>query len=575
MSLPVSSSPAGLPDHKRYASRFRFVAGGLFVFGASVRIIGFLQDTSLIGDEAMLALSIGRRSFTQLMEPLDYGQLAPVPFLWADRLVTHLGGVSAYTLRILSLLAGIAFLWVIYRLADRVLGRIEAIVGLALAATAYPLMRYSVEVKPYILDSLVAGLLLWITTQVLTDLDDRRWWARLAIGGSVGVLLSTPALLVCAGAGAAIGLAAVRNRRPQLLSLIALLGVLWGVIFGSAYVAWYASNATAPYMMEFWAGTFLRPDAPNFLSRLGLGLRELFCTLTCWRGLFDLSPMLFLLTVIGLRTVARRRGPEYAVLLAGPILAAFGASMLGRYPIATRLVLFSAPNITVLIAAGAVAVAGLIERHWPRVRARWILQLLLYPSLVLAVTLAVARPADWGFRGVEVRQLAELFRDRAHGEPVYIFSRSVPAWVFHTTNWNAPDTARLTWVARIAGPGGPGFVNGPSRGSRPLGEGADLVYSFQKRQELYGSPTGAQARMGVGYVPPVPDSGWAENEAWRMRTAARPYIWIIASDYAHGSMDERTILMKAVGAAGGEVVFSKAAADAMLFRVRFLSRRPE
>jgi hypothetical protein len=41
------------------------------------------------------------------------------------------------------------------------------------------------------------------------------------------------------------------------------------------------------------------------------------------------------------------------------------------------------------------------------------------------------------------------------------------------------------------------------------------------------------------------------------------------SDYAHGPLDERAILMRAVQAAGGEVVYSSATADAVLYRVRF------
>lgn len=80
---------------------FHFAAIGLLLFGALVRIVGFLQNASLSGDEAMLALSIGPRSFAELLQPLDYGQVAPVPFLWAERLMTMVGGVSGYTLRVI------------------------------------------------------------------------------------------------------------------------------------------------------------------------------------------------------------------------------------------------------------------------------------------------------------------------------------------------------------------------------------------------------------------------------------------------------------------------------------------
>ena len=516
----------------------------------------------------MLALNIGTRSFSQLLQPLDYGQVATVPFLWAERLVTLAAGVSGYALRLIPLIAGVALLWVVYRLAERLLGRVQAVVALALSVTAYPLMRYSVEVKPYIVDSLVAAVLVWIAVRLAEDLESRRWWAWLAIGGSVGVLVSTTAVLVCAGAGPGLAVAAIRRRRLHLLPCIALLGLLWGAIFAAAYLHWYAPNADATYMREFWGENFLLPGTPHFIARLGSGLGELSCTLTCWRGVLDIWPMLLFLAVIGLVALFRRRGPEYAIFLAGPILAVFAASMLGRYPLATRLLLFSAPLLVTLVAAGGVTIATRVERTWPGIRARWILLLLVYPSLVLAVTLAFAPSPDWGFRGTEVQPLANLFRHRSGGEPIYVFPRAVPAWVFHTTDWSAPDTSRLGWVAENAGPGGLGFINGASRGRRALGEGADLVHLYAGVKELYGTSTGTQVRRGR-LSSFEPDSGWAESEAWRIRSAARPYIWMIMADYTHGPLDEGAILMKAVFAAGGEVVFRRAAADAVLFRVRF------
>ena len=521
----------------------------------------------------MLALSIATRSFGELLQPLDYGQVATVPFLWGERLVTLVLGVSGYSLRLITLAAGIGLLQVVYRLAETLVGRVPALVALALSATAYPLMRYSVEVKPYILDGLVSALLIWLAVGLLQDLDDRRRWALLTVGGLLGVLFSTPALLVCAGVGAAIAVAAVRSKRLHLLPRIAAIGALWAVIFVAAYVSWYAPNAGAPYMRVFWGETFLRPGTPNFFARLRLNLGDLSCTLTCWRGALDLSPVLLVLGVIGLVAVIRRLGAEYGFLLGGPILAAFGASMLGGYPIATRLVLFCAPLLAILVATGAVEIATRIERRWPRLRARWILLVILYPSLVLAAALTFAAPADWGFRGMEVRPLAELFRAQGGNEPVYIFPRATAAWLFHTTDWSAPDTTRVAWVARNAGPEGAGFVNGASRGPRQLGEGADLVYRYAETTELYGTSTGAQGRMGVGYTPPEPDPGWAESEAWRMRRAAAPYIWIVISDHEHGPLDEGAILMRAVAAAGGEVIFRRATADAVLYRVRFRSER--
>jgi hypothetical protein len=519
----------------------------------------------------MLALNIATRSFGELLRPLDYVQVATVPFLWGERLITLILGVSGYSLRLIPLAAGIGLLWVVYRLADVLAGRVVALVTLGLSATAYPLIRYSVEVKPYIVDSLVAASLIWMAVRLTQNLDDRRRWILLATGGTFGVLVSIPALLVCAAVCAGLAVAAIRGRHVSSLRYLALVGLVWVSVFATSYMLWYAPNADASYMREFWGENLLVPGSPQFLPRLGFAIGELSCTLTCWRGVFDIWAVLPVLAVIGLAALLRRRGVEYVILLVGPALAVFAASILGRYPIATRLVLFYAPLLATLVGAGAVVVADLIERSWPRIRARWVLILLLYPSLVLAVTIALARPRDWGFGGTEVKPLAELFREMSRGEPIYVFPRAVPAWVFHTTDWTAPDKSRLSWVARIAGPGGPGFINAASQGRRAVADGSDLVYSYAGLKELYGASTGTQVRRGR-LSSPDPDPGWAESEAWRIRRAARPHIWIVMADFTHGSLNEGAILMRAVAATRGKVVFSRDAADAVLLRVRFPSQ---
>jgi hypothetical protein len=550
-------------------SRSHLLVGGLLLLGILARTVALLQNPSLIGDEAMLALNIGHRSFMQLLQPLDYSPVATIPFLWTERLATLPAGVSGYALRIIPLVAGVGLLWILYRLTYELLGRLEAIVALALAATSFPLIRYSVEVKPYIVDALVCALLITTAVRLAANLDDHRRWSWLAIGGAIGVLVSTPALLVCAAAGAALAIAGLRAGRLHVLPRLALLMVLWGGIFAFAYMNWYAPVADSPYMRHFWAPTFLRPGTPPLSDRLRFAVSETGCTLTCWRGMLDLSPVLMLLAALGLAVLWRRRGSVYAILVVGPLAAASGASAMGRYPMATRLLLFTTPLLCIMVAGGIVWVASEIERRWTQVKARWVLFLFLYPSLIVAATLTFAPPADWGVQSVEVSPLAEDFYLHSHGQPVYVDARSVPAWVFHTTDWSSPDTSRLAFAAWAAGPEGPGFVNAPSRGKRGPGEGKELAYQTGCWLELYGTSTGSQDRPLVGHVPSRPDSGWAESEAWRIRDAARPFIWILLSDFEHGGIDERQILIEAVERSGGHVIYSRSTADAVLYRVQF------
>jgi hypothetical protein len=271
--------------------------------------------------------------------------------------------------------------------------------------------------------------------------------------------------------------------------------------------------------------------------------------------------------VIGLVSIWRQRGPQYAILLGGPILATFGASLLEGYPLATRLLLFTTPLVATLVAAGTVRVASWVEQRWPKIRAHWILIIAVYPSVVLAVAIVIAPSGTSGFFGTEVKPLTRLFMRQSGGEPVYVYPRAAPAWVFHTTDWSAPDASRLAWVARVTGPNGPASVNGASRGRRYLGDGDTLVYSSALGTELYGSSSGVQVRRGY-LSSRDPDPGWAESEARRIRSAARPHIWLIIAD-AHSTPIEPTLLMKAISDAGGRVLSTETASDAMLLRLEF------
>src|SRR5207249_2944193 len=76
-------------------------------FGVIVRCVQYLANRSLWLDESMLALNITHRTFTQLLQPLDYDQGAPFAFLIIERAFVQLLGNSEYALRLFPLLAGI------------------------------------------------------------------------------------------------------------------------------------------------------------------------------------------------------------------------------------------------------------------------------------------------------------------------------------------------------------------------------------------------------------------------------------------------------------------------------------
>jgi class 3 adenylate cyclase len=163
--------------------------------------------------------------------------------------------------------------------------------------------------------------------------------------------------------------------------------------------------------------------------------------------------------------------------------------------------------------------------------------------------------------------LVRAFRtERAAGEPVYLFAAGLPAWAFYATDWGRPDTAALRWLARVAGPAGPGFGNAVRETHAVRGEGAGLVAPVQGEPTVVGVATGMQLRNAT-LVRPEPDSGWAVNEAARIRAAAHPCAWLFLE--AYWGWEPLRELEAALVRAHGARIEERRSGQALLWRYRF------
>ena len=538
----------------------------VIVIGLVLRLIQFLRSDSIWGDEAMLALSVASRSFNELLRPLAYGQVAPVPFLWAERLMVQLFGVNEWALRALPLIAGCALCVAMALLARRMLRQDEATVALVLTAFSQILVRYSAEAKPYISDAFLTVVVIGAAGALIGRMDNKRSWIVLALAGAVAIASALPSVFVCFGVAVALVTQAFRHKRVDLLPRIGLLALSWATLYSLFYFGFYRGPANAPYMRTFWEGSFLTLGSPRLLVRTQAALLEWARAVDAGWALFGLSAVTLALVVLGIVTLWRRRQESYALLLLAPAIAPFAASALGLYPVASRLLLFAAPLFIMLMAVGAMWAAGKVNALIPPVRQRWVAALLVLP----AVTTVLA--SLFYDRDQQMRPLVQALKDRwLPGEAVYVFHRIVPAWLFYSTDWTAPNLEQLAWAMRISGPGGLGHENAPSRGPRPSGEGRHLVYQIDGHPVLLGTSSGIQGRPVFGQTPNEPDSGWAGNEAQRIRDAASSRIWVIVGQASHDGVDLGEVLLDAARQAGARVTFQDSLLDGRLYRLDFKS----
>jgi hypothetical protein len=543
--------------------------------GVALRSFLFLHRSSLSMDEARLALNIGARGFGDLIAPLDLDQSAPLLFLWAERLVTLAFGVHELSLRLLPLVAGVVVLLLSVAVLRRLVTDRSVVLGLAILAAAPTMVTYSSEAKQYMVEALVALALTWLALEWL-DRPEGRVARVLAVAGAGAVWLSGSAILVLAGIAPAL----LWTRRPVDTShrrAAAAACVAWAVSFGFAYLVVYRPASANPYMARYWSPAFLIPGASashnawlavkdvvwGFLvGHDGLARRaeaEVFVSVCALVGLACVS--------LGAWRLRRHRGMSVAVILLGPLAATLLASALGLYPVGQRLLLFAVPSIVILGVAGLEAATERLAGAWSR-RAWWVVAgLVVTPPL--AVTVLQITVLDSSSRMREL--VARLSIHRAAGEPVYVFSRALPAWGFYVTNWSAPDRSRLAFLNRVGQAGGPAFENAPSRrGPVASGEGAELVYRSTKGLELIGIPTGMEYASGTGLLRLRPDDGWAHREGDRIRHAATPGIWIVLAEFLGPEYE----LVDELKRRGGRMTYGSLEPGHVLVRFVFDSNQP-
>jgi hypothetical protein len=320
-----------------------------------------------------------------------------------------------------------------------------------------------------------------------------------------------------------------------MTSLALSATLLWSLSGGAAYLLAYGRARTSPYLQRFWEHAFLVPTRPGVLADSWRVLKDLVWGFLAGDPLVPagaLSPAIpilaagFLgLVLIGSRVVLLGRGGGALWRLVGPCLALGAASMAGVFPVAPRLALFALPALVVLFVAGLKAACswGGLKMSGFAVAA----VLLIVPLTLYGFARAFSLEPPEHFRAL----VHELQERRLPGEPVYVFARSLPAWIYYSTDWGHPDTVRLSRLIDLASAAGAAFENAPSRGIVQDSDTTSVSLPSAGAPELIGLPSGMEWREVVGHVATKPDSGWVGVESRRIQAAATPGIWVLASSF--------------------------------------------
>jgi hypothetical protein len=331
-----------------------------------------LSGRNLWTDEAWVALAALKPTAS---EALAAGQSTPPLYLLSIWALAQVLGGSEAVLRSLSLAFGLGTVVLFWCLARRLTGPAPAIAGLAAVAFSPIMVYYSKELKQYSGDAFFAVLLLFLAER-LRAAQGRKGWLLLALAGMVGAGFSHSLIFVLPVVLAALWIAVPAPGRNRL----ALIAALWSAAFLALYIIFFRHQVDHQ-LVDYWSKDF--PDfsgIPAFIVWLAGAWRRYLDYFLGEYGVFWGTPLL----ALGVVHLCRRGQGLACLYLAGPLLLAFLAAALHRYPFmahygGSRLMLFSAPLLYLAVAAGG---AAFLHFLWQRRGWRWLTPVLAGALLV-------------------------------------------------------------------------------------------------------------------------------------------------------------------------------------------------
>ena len=321
-------------------------------FGVFLAVAQYASNRSLWLDEIFVAMNIISRNPFQLLQPLDYYQVAPILFLQVEKLFSVLIPDTDLAVRTFPLMAFLASLYLVYRILATIhVNKYAVLVGLALFTFNSPLIYYASEAKQYMIDVLGASLIYFL---LLKDYkNDQSKFAYLGIVGTVFIFLTNVAAIILFTAGVFLVFQHNVKDSKVKLSLMKIFGA-WSIVFGIYYFFFIWHHPTTGPMLNYWS----QMDA---FAPANIFSREFYnFILNKWasvRGrLFQFGPvgetLLNILGAIGILSLLLRRKVGYLVLICLPVFLHLLLSGLKMYPLDVRLILYLSPSFVMLFSFG-------------------------------------------------------------------------------------------------------------------------------------------------------------------------------------------------------------------------------
>lgn len=329
----------------------------LIGIGIFIRLYQYLVNRSLYHDEALLARNINDLSFSELTGVLEFNQAAPFGFLWLTKSVVNVFGDPEYSFRVIPLLAGIASIFLFYKILKYFFKPPFLLIALAFFVFNNQMIFYSISFKQYGIDVFV-GLLIClgflrclpsVSHPLNGGLSDRPGALFFGISGAILVCFSQPSIFFLASAGLVLAFKYLKNRDWKNFQKLSFAGILWLLSFGIYFFIFLRPNLANDFLQNYHTQyymplTFWEAESWAWYFENFVGIFEN-------PGDIHFNILGAIFGFIGIIFGIWKKDEKYIFLLL-PILFAFGASAFGKYSVIPRLMLFAAPALIIFWVKG-------------------------------------------------------------------------------------------------------------------------------------------------------------------------------------------------------------------------------
>lgn len=402
----------------------------VILLGLAFRLVPYIENRSLWLDESSLALNIVKRSYSELLLPLDFDQGAPPGFLLVEKLSVQIIGENEYALRLFPLICGLLSVLIFFLLARQTLNKEVLLLGIFLFSVSTTSIYFASEVKQYASDVLISMSLILLTINKISKTPRIRNLLIYASAGIVALIFSHPSVFTLAACGSTMIISSIISKNNKRLFFYLSVSAIWLTFFILIYLLHFRYLEKNNLLMNYWSDAFMPfpPTSIDDLKWFFLTSQQIFKNPMGYT-IGGLASFLFILGGI----YQWKQSREIFFIFILPIFFALIASGLHKFPFAERLILFLQPTFIIFIISGIFLIASTANQN------KFILYLIPVLFIIGPMTIKtiayVAKPERNEIKDI----LVELKKEYKPDDIIIVESWAERAYRFYHKKYDLPE----------------------------------------------------------------------------------------------------------------------------------------